>query len=156
MTTTSLKRGSGTGGLHLACCAAVLAVCLALLASPAAAQTPGDEAKVTAPLQATPATTAPEAAAPEKETAKEPAPAPTPAPKPAPKKPAKSKKSGCGGADDDTPAKVTPAKPGTQPKFVCEQPKITLDPVWQGEPLVFKFNVRNDGDADLRLKIKGG
>jgi hypothetical protein len=70
--------------------------------------------------------------------------------------PATPKKSGCGGADDNTPAVLKPAQPGTQPKYYCENPVITHDSVWQGAQLKYDFKVENRGDADLRIKIKGG
>ena len=82
---------------------------------------------------------------------------------------------GCGSKDKEPPAVVHP-KTGEQPKvaetpeksdsaseakatgphWVCDKPSITLDPVWRGEPLVYKFSFRNDGTEDLRVKLRGG
>lgn len=58
----------------------------------------------------------------------------------------------------DTPEKAESAAekkiPG--PRWACDKPSITLDPVWRGEPLVYNFNFRNDGTEDLRVKLRGG
>lgn len=42
------------------------------------------------------------------------------------------------------------------PKWVCEATKVTLEPIWAGEPLKAKWVIKNTGDADLKIKLKGG
>ena len=42
------------------------------------------------------------------------------------------------------------------PRWVCDQPMVTIDPVWRGEPMVFNFTFRNEGSANLQVKLKGG
>ena len=42
------------------------------------------------------------------------------------------------------------------PKFVCPTPRVTVDPVWRGTNLLFNFEIRNEGNADLEYRVKGG
>ena len=77
----------------------------------------------------------------------------------------------CGGESEPAkpdPAKLQPKKVGTVqpvaasdtkgagPRWVCDKPVVTIDPVWRGEPMLFKFDFRNDGTENLTLKLKGG
>lgn len=42
-------------------------------------------------------------------------------------------------------------------KWACDQTKVTLAPVWRGDQkLTFRFDIRNEGTADLKIKAKGG
>jgi hypothetical protein len=42
-------------------------------------------------------------------------------------------------------------------KWVCAQTVAALDPVWRGDKqLTFRFDIRNEGTADLKIKAKGG
>ncbi|MBI4717949.1 MAG: hypothetical protein HY763_09115 [Planctomycetes bacterium] len=43
-----------------------------------------------------------------------------------------------------------------QPKFVAASLTSTIEPVWRGQPLNFKFEIRNEGTADLYVTPKGG
>ncbi|MBN2448409.1 MAG: hypothetical protein JXO22_16905 [Phycisphaerae bacterium] len=65
---------------------------------------------------------------------------------------AQTKQSGCG-PTGDVPA---PSPNGPHPKWTCEQPTVTIDPTWRGQPLVFKFPISNQGEADLHIHLKGG
>jgi hypothetical protein len=38
---------------------------------------------------------------------------------------------------------------------VCE-PKVTADPVWGNKSLDFVFEIRNEGEGDLQIQLKGG
>ena len=42
------------------------------------------------------------------------------------------------------------------PRWVCDQPVVTIDPVWRGEPMVFNFTFRNEGTDNLQVLLKGG
>lgn len=80
--------------------------------------------------------------------------------KPAPQQPGPAKQ-----------AAMTPAKPrransptivpqpkagGAQPKWACEETKIQLEPVWKGGSLQCIFKIRNEGEADLTIRARGG
>ena len=62
---------------------------------------------------------------------------------------------GCGSKASGS-AYPEPSPTGPHPRFVCKQQDITADPVWQGEKLDFTFEIRNEGEADLQIKIRGG
>jgi hypothetical protein len=74
--------------------------------------------------------------------------------RPATTQPASGTEPGCGGRSNSTVP--TPSPDGPQPRWVCEQPTITADPVWYGRPLDFVFEIRNEGEGDLRIQLKGG
>ncbi len=42
------------------------------------------------------------------------------------------------------------------PHIVVETEQLSAEPVWRGQFAEFTFRVRNDGQADLRLRGKGG
>jgi len=65
--------------------------------------------------------------------------------KPAPQKPVSAEQ-----ATDDK------AVPGATPKLVCAAASITLDPIWAGQPLAATWVIKNEGEADLTIKIKKG
>ena len=65
-----------------------------------------------------------------------------------------AKAGGCG--SKGTSAAPTPSPDGPQPQWVCENPKITLDPVWSGTSAVFVFKVGNTGEGPLNIRVKGG
>jgi len=75
---------------------------------------------------------------------------------PAAKQPAKlsatTQRSGCGSSK----ALPQPSPTGPHPRYVCENPEITLEPVWQGEKAEVVFKIRNEGQADLEIQVKGG
>lgn len=77
-------------------------------------------------------------------------------PKPKPKANAKDDsqakpESGCGSGDKKS-AMVDNPEAG----WLCEQTTVTKDPIWQGKPLTFAFEIRNEGTADLKIKARGG
>ncbi|MCP4593608.1 MAG: hypothetical protein GY842_22965 [bacterium] len=47
-------------------------------------------------------------------------------------------------------------EPDPNAAWECEAPTVTLEPVWQGKSMVFEFNIRNTGTADLHIRAKGG
>lgn len=65
-----------------------------------------------------------------------PPPAPTPAPAPAPNAP---------------PAPVQSVPSGAQPKFEISPPDFKFGDVWQGQPLVREFTIKNTGTSPLTL-----
>ncbi|MCK4624816.1 MAG: hypothetical protein KAV00_05870 [Phycisphaerae bacterium] len=68
-------------------------------------------------------------------------------------KTSKKAKSGCGGKKGGRKGELA-KNPNT--KWACDQTTVTLDPVWKGKPLVFNFNIRNEGTANLHIRAKGG
>jgi len=42
------------------------------------------------------------------------------------------------------------------PKWSCKTTTVKAEPVWKGQPLTFTFDVGNEGNADLHIKVKGG
>ena len=49
-----------------------------------------------------------------------------------------------------------PPEDQPQPKFVCAQPTVTVDPVWQGVPVKSEFVVSNGGAGPLHINLRGG
>jgi hypothetical protein len=89
--------------------------------------------------------------------------------KPAKRKPAKKKEepkkesSGCGHSSPEPPWALEVGKPQDeasagkgQPRWVCDQTTVKAEPVWEGKPVTFKFAFRNEGQAVLRVKARGG
>ena len=68
-------------------------------------------------------------------------------------------KSGCGAAKK-TGSKKRGGKaklvPDPNAKWACDRTTVTLESVWRGKPLVFAFDIRNEGTADLKIKARGG
>ncbi|MHC4234345.1 MAG: hypothetical protein ACYSUQ_04435 [Planctomycetota bacterium] len=57
--------------------------------------------------------------------------------------------------DDDQPQRgAPPTATGPQPRWVCPNQTVTLDPVWRGQPLDYNFQIRNEGTADLRIALR--
>ncbi len=79
----------------------------------------------------------------------------TPAATPAHQRAIRKKKSGGCGSKSVTP-NPKPAESGPHPHWVCAQSTITADPVWKGQRVKFTFKITNDGEADLKIKAKGG
>lgn len=71
-----------------------------------------------------------------------------------PRNPATAKQGGCG--DKSRTPTPKPSPTGPHPRWVCKQPKITAEPVWAGEKVDFVFEIANQGEADLHIKLKGG
>ncbi len=63
-------------------------------------------------------------------------------------------KSGCGSSGAG--ADLTPVTGGPQPLWACGEPVCTIDPIWSGERIECVFMIRNEGQADLNIKAKGG
>lgn len=63
-------------------------------------------------------------------------------------------------SDCHTPASTDPLEPppagSPQPRYVCKAPSVTVDNVWRGQTANFAFTVANEGQATLRLRLKGG
>ena len=148
-------------GARLGCFAWSAAACLALLVGTAAAQQePGPKNAATKPgaaaqredipkkAEAKPNAAAQRKVIPEKAAAKRDAAAKI-------KAKATSGKSGCGSAAAGT-ADLTPASDGPQPRWVCNESVRTIDPLWNGERIECAFMIRNEGEADLNIKAKGG
>ena len=64
----------------------------------------------------------------------------------------------CGGDSEPAATKkaAEPAAPGTKPKLLCDASSITLEPIWAGKPLSATWVIKNEGDANLVIKIKKG
>ena len=68
-------------------------------------------------------------------------------------------KSGCGAAKKTGSTKrggKAKLVPDPNAKWACDQTTVTLESVWRGKPLVFAFDIRNEGTADLKIKARGG
>lgn len=66
-------------------------------------------------------------------------------------------KAGCGATPGGDQIDLNPpAADQPQPKFVCEQTKLVLDGVWQGQPAEFVFKIKNAGEGPLAIRLKGG
>lgn len=63
-------------------------------------------------------------------------------------------KSGCG--DKGKPGLPTPSPDGPQPRWVCKEQTLTGEPVWTGKNAEFTFEIANEGEGDLQIKLKGG
>ena len=42
------------------------------------------------------------------------------------------------------------------PKWFCWEPTVTVDPIWQGKPLQYTFEISTRGDTDRHIRAKGG
>lgn len=63
--------------------------------------------------------------------------------------------SGCGPGESGLD--FTPPPAGQpQPKFVCAEPLHTLEPLWAGGTAVFAYQIRNEGEAQLNIRLTGG
>jgi hypothetical protein len=111
-----------------------------------------------------------EAQQPQKPTAPEPAAKPSEKPaaslnaqqkepqKPAATQPANqpAAKPGCG-ATSDNPVDLTPPPPDQpQPKLVVKEAKVKADSVWAGKQATFKFDLTNEGEGPLAIRLRGG
>lgn len=77
----------------------------------------------------------------------------------APRKPTleqQSKEKGCGGAGDVELNLDPPPLDQPQPRWACDEPIVEIKPVWSGSSAVFVFNIRNDGEGVLNLRLRGG
>ena len=45
---------------------------------------------------------------------------------------------------------------GPGPRWTCAAQNITLEPVWQGQPLEYNFTIRNPGQAILTVRLRKG
>jgi hypothetical protein len=46
--------------------------------------------------------------------------------------------------------------PAMGPRFVCDSMVSKGEQIWQGQPAVFSFTIRNEGQGELRINAKGG
>lgn len=68
--------------------------------------------------------------------------------------PPAAEEGGC--AKDSGQPAPKPSAAGPQPRWVCKQTNVTLDAVWRGKPADFTFEIGNEGEGDLKIKLKGG
>lgn len=129
-------------------------------ANEAAAPTePPPSPKAPPPAQPTPA--APPAQPAQSDAAAAQAPAPgaaTPANTTAAQKPAAAKNDkGCGPTETGAVVNLTPPPlDAPQPKYVCKEPKLVSEGVWQGETAEFTFKIANEGEGPLAIRLRGG
>lgn len=79
--------------------------------------------------------------------------------KASPKPPKAKPQSGCGGGKKVSPKRrgmKTSLTPDPNTKWACDQTTVTLEALWRGKPMVFAFEIRNEGTADLKIKARGG
>ncbi len=115
--------------------------------------------KAPPPAQPTPA--APPAQPAQSDAAAAQAPAPgatTPANTTAAQKPAAAKNDkGCGPTETGAVVNLTPPPlDAPQPKYVCKEPKLVSEGVWQGETAEFTFQIANEGEGPLAIRLRGG
>ncbi|MFH0982358.1 MAG: hypothetical protein V2A79_12575 [Planctomycetota bacterium] len=48
------------------------------------------------------------------------------------------------------------AASGPAPQWVCAAPAITLEPLWSGKQIEAVWVIKNEGEGDLVIKLKGG
>ena len=41
-------------------------------------------------------------------------------------------------------------------KYACDKDTVTPDPIWAGKKIQATWTIRNEGTADLQIKLKGG
>ncbi len=71
-------------------------------------------------------------------------------------KPAPTSQANCHG-NPGTQALVPPPEGSPQPKCVCKEPKVSLGSVWKsGKPVVATFEIANEGEAPLAIRLQGG
>lgn len=125
-------------------------------AAPAEKPTPSQ-----APPAREPSPTAPPAQPAQSDAAAAQAPAPgatTPANTTAAQKPAAAKNDkGCGPTETGAVVNLTPPTLDLpQPKYVCKEPKLVSEGVWQGETAEFTFQIANEGEGPLAIRLRGG
>jgi len=76
-----------------------------------------------------------------------------PGARPAAGHPTTQASSGCG--DKSAAAEPTPSPTGPHPRWVVKEQKVTAEPVWRGKSVEFEFEVANEGEADLLIRLKG-
>jgi translation initiation factor IF-2 len=80
----------------------------------------------------------------------------TPATQPGAEGAAAKHEGGCGGSSSQ-PVDLTPPPPDQpQPKFACKETKVTAEPVWKGQTAEFAFEIGNEGQVPLAIRLKGG
>jgi len=55
----------------------------------------------------------------------------------------------------DAPKESGEKKP-LGPKWFLESTEVVLEPVWRGEQIACSFDIKNRGDANLKIQAKGG
>ena len=64
-------------------------------------------------------------------------------------------KPGCG--PNGEPVDLTPPAPDQpQPKLVVKETKVKAENVWAGKPAVFTFDLANEGEGPLAIRLRGG
>lgn len=60
-------------------------------------------------------------------------------------------------SESDKPAGGTPPSAAAgSPKWSCAEPSVEVAQLWHGGQIDCTFKVRNAGDADLQINVKGG
>ena len=78
-------------------------------------------------------------------------------PKPPTTQPGAKGKGGCGSSGKNAKLNLDPPPADQpQPKLFIENETIELEPLWRGQPAVFVFKIRNEGEGVLNFKAKGG
>lgn len=80
---------------------------------------------------------------------------PEPATQPAPGS-QPTAKPGCGATGEGQVDLTPPAPDQPQPKLVVKEPKVKVDKLWAGQQAVFKFEVANEGEGPLAIRLRGG
>ena len=75
--------------------------------------------------------------------------------RPGTRQPPKRKK-GCGPAGNPLLNLNPPPPTEPQPRWACDALVVEIEPVWAGSSAVFVFNIRNDGEGVLNIRLKGG
>ena len=64
---------------------------------------------------------------------------------------------GCGPTERGHVVDLTPPRlDEPQPKFVCRETKLVSAGVWQGETAEFTFQLANEGEGPLNIRLRGG
>lgn len=73
------------------------------------------------------------------------------------KSPAAKSDKGCGPTETSHTVDLTPPRlDEPQPKFVCQETKLVSAGVWQGETAEFTFQLANEGEGPLNIRLRGG
>ena len=69
---------------------------------------------------------------------------------------AQKKDGGCGAAGAQTVDLTPPAEGQPQPKLAVKEKKVTSEGIWQGKAADFTFELTNEGEGPLAIRIKKG
>jgi hypothetical protein len=149
-----IKRNTAGSMLRLAWLVGAAGLCWMMAASFALAQPQPSGAQPQTPPPIPPA--AQPQAEPQPATPPDINPLPPLPPGTAPTTQPQAKSGGCGGCGGGHGAANTDFTPNDNAKWSCAQQTVTLEGALAGKPLVFAFDIRNEGTEDLKIKAKGG